>query len=277
MAAFENDALAWQTSASFDGALALELINFESVEGSETVPIQGDEFQSFTGDPLFESIEGIGVFVGNPAPGQIPSPPSGVNMMGPPCTPSCEGIIRLTFSEPVLAIGATFVDVEADFVSTGFSTIVDRTLPEVAFSAPQGQGSFGFLGLVSQKSFTAVDVHFATGANIDGTLIDDLQYVACGTTEDSDNDTVPNSVDNCVFAANVDQRDTDGDHYGNACDADLNNDHVVNVIDLGILRTVFFSNDADADFNGDGVVNIIDLGILRTLFFGRPGPSCSEP
>ncbi|MEM7675702.1 MAG: hypothetical protein AAF449_06825, partial [Myxococcota bacterium] len=64
-----------------------------------------------------------------------------------------------------------------------------------------------------------------------------------------------------------------GDGYGNPCDADLNNDCIVNVVDLGILRTVFFTNDADADLNGDGEVNVVDLGFLRALFFGAPGPS----
>ncbi|MEO1574431.1 MAG: hypothetical protein AAFU65_05670, partial [Pseudomonadota bacterium] len=54
---------------------------------------------------------------------------------------------------------------------------------------------------------------------------------------------------------------------------DLNNDGIVNVIDLGILRTVFFSNDPDADFNGDGVVNFVDLGIMRSRFFQPPGPA----
>ncbi|MEO1576662.1 MAG: hypothetical protein AAFU65_17075, partial [Pseudomonadota bacterium] len=63
------------------------------------------------------------------------------------------------------------------------------------------------------------------------------------------------------------------DGFGNACDADLNNDNVVNVVDLGLLRAVFFGNDADADFNGDGVVNVIDLGIMRVGFFQPPGPA----
>ncbi|MEO1576046.1 MAG: hypothetical protein AAFU65_13960, partial [Pseudomonadota bacterium] len=68
-------------------------------------------------------------------------------------------------------------------------------------------------------------------------------------------------------------RDTNGDGYGNACDADFNDDCVVNVIDLGIMRTVFFTDDGDTDLNGDGVVNVLDLGLLRTQFFGAPGPS----
>ena len=90
---------------------------------------------------------------------------------------------------------------------------------------------------------------------------------------DTDNDGIEDSADNCVTVANADQRDTNGDGYGNVCDADFNDDCVINVIDLGIMRTVFFTGDGDADLNGDGVVNVLDLGLLRTQFFGAPGPS----
>ncbi|MEO1574580.1 MAG: proprotein convertase P-domain-containing protein, partial [Pseudomonadota bacterium] len=77
---------------------------------------------------------------------------------------------------------------------------------------------------------------------------------------DSDGDGIADDVDNCTLAANPDQTDSNGDGFGNACDADLNNDCVVNVVDLGLLRSVFFTADADADFNGDGIVNVVDLG-----------------
>lgn len=90
---------------------------------------------------------------------------------------------------------------------------------------------------------------------------------------DGDGDDVVDIADNCIEIANADQRDTNADGYGNACDLDLNDDCVVNVVDLGILRSVFFSGDADADANGDGVVNVVDLGLMRSLFFQAPGPS----
>lgn len=91
--------------------------------------------------------------------------------------------------------------------------------------------------------------------------------------EDDDSDGVIKPLDNCSIAYNPQQRDTDGDGYGNACDADLTQNCVVNAEDLGALRLVFLTNDPHADFNGDGNVNFIDLGIMRLGFFGAPGPS----
>ncbi len=90
---------------------------------------------------------------------------------------------------------------------------------------------------------------------------------------DVDGDGVLDGADKCIEVANSDQRDTNGDGFGNVCDADLNNDGTINVVDLGLLRSVFFGSHADADFNGDGIVNVIDLGVLRGTFFGEPGPS----
>lgn len=89
---------------------------------------------------------------------------------------------------------------------------------------------------------------------------------------DSDGDGIDDSVDNCSAVANAEQIDADNDGFGNRCDADLNNDLIVNFIDLGIFRQVFFTADENADFNTDGVVNFIDLGIMRSTFFQPPGP-----
>ena len=90
---------------------------------------------------------------------------------------------------------------------------------------------------------------------------------------DADLDYIADINDNCPLAANPQQIDADGDRFGNACDPDLNNDNIVNVIDLGLLKLRFFTADPVADFNGDGVVNAVDLGLMKLKFFGPPGPS----
>ncbi|MBT8132487.1 MAG: hypothetical protein KJO35_09485, partial [Gammaproteobacteria bacterium] len=90
---------------------------------------------------------------------------------------------------------------------------------------------------------------------------------------DTDADTLPDVQDNCSVIENTDQRDTDGDGFGNLCDADLDGSCNVDFGDLMLFKVVFFSNDPDADFDGDGTVNFIDLELFQRQFFAPPGPS----
>lgn len=94
---------------------------------------------------------------------------------------------------------------------------------------------------------------------------------------DSDADTIRDTLDNCMTAANSDQRDTDNDGFGNRCDPDFDGNLVVNAADLAYLKSKFFSTDPDADLNGNGVVNAADLAILKSMFFKAPGPSGLVP
>jgi len=97
---------------------------------------------------------------------------------------------------------------------------------------------------------------------------------------DSDLEGVADDVDNCTLIANADQRDTDGDGYGNMCDGDLNNDGSTNTLDLNLYKQAHRTSlgdanyDADADFNGDGTINTLDLNIYKGLHRQPPGPSC---
>ncbi len=90
---------------------------------------------------------------------------------------------------------------------------------------------------------------------------------------DSDFDGLLDVNDNCTLTGNRDQRDSDLDGYGNACDGDFNNDGNTDFTDLAYLKSVFFSNDADGDLDGDGTVNFQDLAALKLMFFSAPGPS----
>jgi hypothetical protein len=99
----------------------------------------------------------------------------------------------------------------------------------------------------------------------------------CGTALDSDADGVADALDNCRLAPNADQRDTDGDDFGNLCDGDLDQKGLTNLVDLALFRARFLTADPDADLDGDGLVNLVDLGIFRELFLKPPGPSGLAP
>jgi hypothetical protein len=103
---------------------------------------------------------------------------------------------------------------------------------------------------------------------------------------DADSDGVPDTDDNCTEVPNGttipdaggnSQLDSNGDGYGNACDADLNNDLVVNGLDVGPFVDQFGTSGPDADFNGDGVVNGLDVGPFVDMFGQAPGPSGQAP
>jgi len=114
-------------------------------------------------------------------------------------------------------------------------------------------------------------------------LIAVLAVPISGNAADTDNDGIDDSVDNCQLIANQGQEDTDRDFFGNACDADFNNDGFVNTLDVGQLRKDFgksekdYGFNPDADLNSDGIVNSLDVGKLRSLFNKVPGPRGQSP
>ncbi|MFK8014699.1 MAG: FG-GAP-like repeat-containing protein [Gammaproteobacteria bacterium] len=131
--------------------------------------------------------------------------------------------------------------------------------------------------LAHTSAAVGVDVTTLSATQLDQLTAFLLQIESGTSIADADTDGIVDELDNCTQIANADQRDTNGDGYGNRCDADLNDDGTINVVDLGLLRAAFFGTGPDADFNGDGVVNVVDLGILRASFFGAPGPSGIAP
>ena len=97
--------------------------------------------------------------------------------------------------------------------------------------------------------------------------------------DDGDGDGVDDDADNCTEVENADQRDTDGDGFGNACDPDYNNDGAVGIPDFNAFRARFGLTDTDpgfdpaVDHNGDGAVGIPDFNVFRSYFGQPPGPS----
>lgn len=87
---------------------------------------------------------------------------------------------------------------------------------------------------------------------------------------DTDGDTQLDGFDNCTLVANTNQRDSNGDYYGNVCDADLNNSGLTNTADFAIQRSVLNQSvgnllAAAADLNHSGTVTAADFAILRSV------------
>ncbi len=94
---------------------------------------------------------------------------------------------------------------------------------------------------------------------------------------DTDGDGFDDNNDNCTLVFNDLQRDTDGDSFGNMCDADFNGDGQINFLDLSYLGENFLTADEHADLNGDGSVNFVDVARFGELFMTTPGPTGTDP
>ena len=166
------------------------------------------------------------------------------------------------------------LDPNAGFATTNLFSIDTTALPATWDSYTLSLSvDESLVGQLLQIGFTT------TAANFDasGVVYDNLVFDLNDSVQDADGDGVTDDIDNCTNVVNADQRDTNGDGFGNVCDADINNDNIINATDLGLFRLAFFSMGPglDADFNGDNVVNAVDLGVLRLSFFTPPGPAAA--
>lgn len=103
---------------------------------------------------------------------------------------------------------------------------------------------------------------------------------------DLDGDGVPNERDNCTLLPNPEQRDSDGDGFGNLCDGDVDGDGRITT-SFGqppwgdveqIRRSAETGADAPAhDLDGDGRVTEADASLAAASVFLTPGPSGRVP
>jgi hypothetical protein len=93
---------------------------------------------------------------------------------------------------------------------------------------------------------------------------------------DADGDGILDFVDNCSAVYNPDQRDTDGDSFGNRCDPDFNGNGTVDSNDASLLKSrlgALGANAPNQDLDGNGRVDAADMAILTGMFRKPPGPA----
>jgi hypothetical protein len=103
-----------------------------------------------------------------------------------------------------------------------------------------------------------------------------MTHTSCFGT-DTDRDGIADATDNCTLIVNWLQVDADHDGYGNACDADFDQNGIVDSADRAQLEASLGSTDRLNDLDGNGVVDAADLAILNSLFGLPPGPTGVEP
>jgi uncharacterized protein (TIGR03790 family) len=110
---------------------------------------------------------------------------------------------------------------------------------------------------------------------------------AAARAADQDGDGVPDGQDVCRDLPNPDQRDTDGDGFGNLCDADVDNDGRVTTswgradrpgdVERIAIAAQEFASIPDYDLDGDGKVTKRDVSLAQVTAFLRPGPGAKRP
>jgi hypothetical protein len=192
------------------------------------------------------------------------------------------GLGNRTFAEPV-GYGGEWPTTLPDINGDGFGDLLESDADSTTIYFGDGEGGYypdpqiipvGTLdGRVIADFSNDGLPEILLMDNVPGdNVIAEMYYQVPGVPADTDGDGVPDDTDNCLLVPNPDQRNTDGDAFGNWCDPDFDQDGIVGLRDFFYLRFRLGSNDPHADLNGDGIVNRDDFLILRDYFGGPPGP-----
>ena len=229
----------WATAASG----VVRVINFDDAVLAQgaSLAMAANRYAALAGAPNFV---GVASFAGSGAPllycpsaadvtaGVVPT--SGQNLLQLSALTIRNGIVRITFNQPVVGVSGKFIDVET--ANAGNATGFRIAGALAALNSTGASGAAKFFGVVSTVPFTTVDLELTptTDPNLDGLAFDDLKWV-----------------------------------LKSDCVGDVNSDGFTNISDFNILASNFGASGrthGQGDLTGDGAVNISDFNILAGDF-----------
>ncbi len=214
---------------------------------------------------------------------------SGTALSGCGSLPVNDGFDRVVRKDVMVPAGAGATEILEVFIRSGAGSNVFVQIYTPPSSEPDRAGSASATAWIDPVVWIDPTWEHAHEYSL-------AQSPGIGAAPDGDLDGVPDDFDNCIDVENPDQADFDApedddtslegvQHYGDACDADLDDDGVVGPSDFFSVFRPCLGADldlvpdcAEADLDGDGVVAPSDFfGRLRPALGSAPGPGISDP
>ena len=253
--------------------------------------------------PDIQALRNAGIAVvfsaGNQGPNSATSisPANNNNAFAAGAVDNAMNIANFSSRGPSTCDGAVFPEVTAPGVSVKSSDLSFggmaryATVSGTSFAAPHVSGAIALLrsafpgkplaDIENALMLKARDLGVPGPDNLFGAGLIDVKasydFLHCSGGTDTDGDGVPDICDNCTQLSNPQQIDTDQDGYGNRCDADFNQNQVVDIGDIYSFIGMIGTNNANGDFNNNGVVDIGDIYAFIDLIGKPPGPSALVP